>query len=307
MGYLVDHKRQKRGEGFELRTSGWGALRAGRGMLISADDQPNANGQQLEMASVQGLLQQALQQTEALAAAAKAAEAVTADYDRQKALLNESLSQLKKAGILISAPAGMALASRTDLQCTAAENLIATAGAHADFSIAKRFTLAAGELVSIFAQKLGIKLLAARGKVELQAQSDEMRLLADKHVTITSANGRVVIEAKDELLLKCGGSYLRMSSTGIEDGTRGDRIIKSAAFSRQGPSSLAQEMNTWKHAKFHDTYVLRNPSTGEPLSNSAIEIVRDDGTRLKVKTDAAGKTPVQKSIFVEPVKIRPLD
>ena len=74
-------------------------------MLISADDQPNANGQQLEMASVQGLLQQALQQTEALAAAAQAAEAVTADYDRQKALLNESLSQLKKAGILISAPA----------------------------------------------------------------------------------------------------------------------------------------------------------------------------------------------------------
>ncbi len=307
MGYLVDHKRQKRGEGFELRTSGWGALRAGRGMLISADDQPNANGRQLEMASVQGLLQQALQQTEALAAAAKAAEAVTADYDRQKALLNESLSQLKKAGILISAPAGMALASRTDLQCTAAENLIATAGGHADFSIAKRFTLAAGELVSIFAQKLGIKLLAARGKVELQAQSDEMRLLADKHLTITSANGRVVIEAKDELLLKCGGSYLRMSSTGIEDGTRGDRTIKSAAFSRQGPSSLAQEMNTWKHAKFYDTYVLRNPSTGEPLSNSAIEIVRDDGTRLKVKTDAAGKTPVQKSIFVEPVKIRPLD
>ena len=172
-------------------------------MLISADDQPNANGRQLEMASVQGLLQQALQQTEALAAAAKAAEAVTADYDRQKALLNESLSQLKKAGILISAPAGMALAWRTDLQCTAAENLIATAGGHGDFSIAKRFTLAAGELVSIFAQKLGIKLLAARGKVELQAQSDEMRLLADKHVTITSANGRVVIEAKDELLLKC--------------------------------------------------------------------------------------------------------
>ncbi|WP_404994185.1 type VI secretion system Vgr family protein [Cupriavidus pauculus] len=148
MGYLVDHKRQKRGEGFELRTSGWGALRAGRGMLISADDQPNANGRQLEMASVQGLLQQALQQTEALAAAAKAAEAVTADYDRQKALLNESLSQLKKASILISAPAGMALASRTDLQCTAAENLIATAGGHADFSMAKRFTLAAGELVS---------------------------------------------------------------------------------------------------------------------------------------------------------------
>ncbi|WP_084004096.1 type VI secretion system Vgr family protein [Cupriavidus pauculus] len=304
MGYLVDHKRQKRGEGFELRTSGWGALRAGRGMLISADDQPNANGQQLEMASVQGLLQQALQQTEALAAAAKAAEAVTADYDRQKALLNESLSQLKKAGILISAPAGMALASRTDLQCTAAENLIATAGGHGDFSIAKRFTLAAGELVSIFAQKLGIKLLAARGKVELQAQSDEMRLVADKHVTITSANGRVVIEAKDELLLKCGGSYLRMSSTGIEDGTRGDRTIKSAAFSRQGPSSLAQEMNTWKHADFDEQFVLRRSFDGAPVANRRFKVIRDDGSVIEGVTDFEGRTGLQRSLFAEGLRLR---
>ncbi|MGN5479802.1 DUF2345 domain-containing protein [Cupriavidus basilensis] len=90
-----------------------------------------------------------------------------------------------------SAPAGVALTSGADLQHTAAQNLIATAGNHADFSIARRFTLAAGELVSIFAQKLGLKLFAARGKVEIQAQSDEMRLLADKHMTITSCSSAV--------------------------------------------------------------------------------------------------------------------
>jgi len=229
---------------------------------------------------------------------------VTADYDRQKALLNESLSQLKKAGILITAPAGMALASRTDLQCTAAENLIATAGGHADFSIAKRFTLAAGELVSIFAQKLGIKLLAARGKVELQAQSDEMRLLADKHLTITSANGRVVIEAKDELLLKCGGSYMRMSSTGIEDGTRGDRTIKSAAFSRQGPSSLAQEMNTWKHADFDEQFVLRRSFDGAPVANRRFKVIRDDGSVIEGVTDFEGRTGLQRSLFAEGLRLR---
>ncbi len=160
---------------------------------------------------------------------------------------------------------------------------------------------------SLFCAKLGLKLIAGKGKVEIQAQSDDMRLLADKHMTITSANGRVVIEAKEELLLKCGGSYLRMSSTGIEDGTRGDRTIRSAAFSRQGPSSLANSMNTWQHANFNDAYVLRNPSTGEPLANSAVEITRGDGTRLKVLIDSSGKTPFQKSIFVEPVHIRPLD
>ncbi len=40
LGCLVDRKKQKRGEGFELRTSGWGAIRGGKGLFISADDQP---------------------------------------------------------------------------------------------------------------------------------------------------------------------------------------------------------------------------------------------------------------------------
>ncbi|WP_078198505.1 type VI secretion system Vgr family protein [Cupriavidus necator] len=304
LGYLVDHKKEKRGDGFELRTSGWGAIRGGKGLFISADDQPNAAGKQLDMEAAQALLEQALQQSEALAAAAKAAQATAADYERQRSLFNDTLKALKKAGILVSAPAGMALASGSDLQLSASRNLIATSGGHADVSAVKRFTIAAGEAVSVFAQKLGMKLFAARGRVEIQAQSDAMRLLSDKELTITSASGRVVIEAKEELLLKCGGSYLRMSSTGIEDGTRGDRSFKSASFRRQGPSSLSQAMNTWKHAMFNDAYVVRNPSTGERLANANVALLREDGTHLKVATDAAGRTPLQKSLFVEPIRIR---
>ncbi|MCA3208114.1 type VI secretion system tip protein VgrG, partial [Cupriavidus sp.] len=36
LGYLVDGKKKKRGYGVELRTSGWGAIRGGKGLLISA-------------------------------------------------------------------------------------------------------------------------------------------------------------------------------------------------------------------------------------------------------------------------------
>jgi type VI secretion system secreted protein VgrG len=275
-------------------------------LFISADDQPGAGGQQLDMEAAIGLLQQALQQSEALSAAVKAAQAIAADSDRQKALLDGTLHELKKAGILVSAPAGMALASGSDLQLTTAENLIGTAGGHADFSVLKRFTIAAGEAVSVFAQKLGIKLFAAKGTVEIQAQSDEMRLLSDKNMTLTSVNGRVVIEAKEELLLKCGGSYIRLSSTGIEDGTRGDRTIRSAAFSRQGPSSLAQHMNTLSKTAFNDPYVLRNKITGELLKHQPYEIVRADGTHIKGLTDELGRTAVQKSHDVESIVIRVL-
>jgi type VI secretion system secreted protein VgrG len=70
-------------------------------------------------------------------------------------------------------------------------------------------------------------------------------------MTITSVNGRVTIEVKEELLLKCGGSYFGMSSTGIDDGTRGDRTFKSASFSRQRPASLAQHMNSLPKRQNH--------------------------------------------------------
>jgi type VI secretion system secreted protein VgrG len=69
-----------------------------------------------------------------------------------------------------------------------------------------------------------------------------MSLASEKDMTIQSANGRVVIEAKEELVLKCGGSYLRMTMTGIEDGTRGDRTWKAASFTRQGPAHLPEEL-----------------------------------------------------------------
>ncbi|KAI3591824.1 VgrG protein [Cupriavidus sp. U2] len=304
LGYLVDADSKQRGDGFELRTSGWGAIRAGKGVLISADDQPAASGQQLEMERVRSLLQQALQSSEALAEAARTAQAEAADCARQRALLDDTLDQLKRAGLLATAPAGMALASGADLQLSANENLIATATNHVDVSAIKRFTVAAGERISIFAQRLGIKLFAARGKVEIQAQRDEMRLMADQNITVTSANGRVVIEAKDELLLKCGGSYLRMSATGIEDGTRGERTIRSNGMARQGPASLAQSMNEMSRTAFNDAYVLRNEITGDPLSDHPYEILRDDGSKIVGVTDASGRTSVQKNQDVERIRIR---
>jgi type VI secretion system secreted protein VgrG len=199
LGHMVDSKRRKRGEGFELRTSGYGAIRAGKGMFISADDQPAATGEQLEMAPTEALLERALQQMQTLAEAANAAQAIAAEYEEKKALLNNTLKGLKQAGILVGAPAGIAMASAEHLQLTAAENLIATAGGNADIGVMKRFTVAAGEAVSLFAQKLGMKLFAAKGKVEVRAQADEMSLAALKDFTITSTDGRLILSAAKEV------------------------------------------------------------------------------------------------------------
>lgn len=242
LGYLVDSKKQKRGEGAEVRTSGHAAVRGGKGLLFTAHDKPGATGQQLDMEPGLNLLRQALDQTSALAETVKTAQAIAADCERQKALLNETIDQLKRAGIFITSPEGMAMVTGGDLQYSAAKNLIATAGGSADMSVVKRITMAAGEAVSVFAQRMGIKLFAGKGNVEIQAQNGAMYLDSENDMTIKSANGRVVIEAKEELVLKCGGSYLRMTMTGIEDGTQGGRTWKANSFSREGPARLPEEL-----------------------------------------------------------------
>jgi type VI secretion system secreted protein VgrG len=304
LGHMVDGERKERGQGAELRSDGHVAVRSAKGVLVSAEAQPNATGPQLGMQGAQTLLDQALQQMQALGDAATAAQAIAADYEKQRTLLDGTLKDLKKAGVLLSAPDGMGFVSGEHLQLSAAQNLIATAGGNADIGVMKRFTVAAGELISLFAQKLGMKLFAAKGKVEIQAQSDDLDLIADKNMRITSVNGRVTIEAKDELLLKCGGSYVRISSTGIEDGTRGDRQIKAATFSRRGPSSLAETVNTWKHAPFDEEFTLQWPHGNEPIRNRAFSIIRDDGSVIRGATDSAGKTALQRAIFAEGVRLR---
>ncbi|WP_211452715.1 type VI secretion system Vgr family protein [Collimonas antrihumi] len=303
LGHLVDSKRKMRGEGLEIRTDLHASVRGGKGLFLSADAQPKANGQQLDMSEAKAQLDAALILMQSLSEAARVAQAHIAEVDKQKQLLESRLDQLQQAVLLASAPAGMAFTSGHHLQLAAQGNLIASAKGSADIGVLKKFTVSAGEAVSLFAQKLGMKLFAGKGKVEIQAQSDDMHLLSDKNMTMTSVNGRVTIEAKEELLLKCGGSYFRMSATGIEDGTRGDRVVKSASFRRQGPSSLAETMNSWKHAPFDEEFSLKWPYNDEPVRGKEFTLGREGQTFLRGATEAAGNTPLQKSVAVEAVKL----
>jgi len=104
------------------------------------------------------------------------------------------------------------------------------AGGSADIGILKKFTVVAGEAISLFAQKLGIKLFAAQGKMEIQAQNDEMSLAAFKDLTITSTNGKLVLAAENEIWIGAGGSYIKITPNGIENGTPGDIVEKCASW-----------------------------------------------------------------------------
>ncbi|NUU64703.1 type VI secretion system tip protein VgrG [Enterobacteriaceae bacterium BIT-l23] len=238
LGHLVDSEKQKRGEGFELRTDSWGAIRAQKGLFITADGQAKAQGDVLEMQAALKELEAAKKTTEGLRHAAESARAELADIASQTALLNQTLNALKQQALLMSAPAGIAQVTPASIQLAAGENLIATSGKHADFSIAKKFTLAVGEALSLFAHRMGIKIFSSEGKVDIQAQSDALNLFAQKQLSIASADDSVMISAKKELLLNCGGSFIRLSQAGVEVGTAKNVTLKCIAVQQQPASTL---------------------------------------------------------------------
>lgn len=83
----------------------------------------------------------------------------------------------------------------------------------------KRLTVAAGEAISLFAQKMGMKIFAARGMIDIQAQTDAMRLQSDKTMNINSVNGEVVLNAQQGITLtSTGGAYIKIKDGSIELG-----------------------------------------------------------------------------------------
>ncbi|WP_207885648.1 type VI secretion system Vgr family protein [Pseudomonas sp. 30_B] len=243
LGHLVDAQRQKRGEGFELRTDGWGAIRSGKGVFISADEQPRAQGQVLAMQEAVARLEQAGDEMQKLSTDAEAAKADPAQVQAQLDLLKQDLEQLKSAVLLLSAPKGIALTSGHHLQLAAQRNLMLNAGNEADISVVKRLFIGVGEGLSLFVRKLGMKLIANQGAVQVQAQNDRMELLARQALDIISTEDEIHITAKKKIVLNAGGTYITLDPNGIESGTQGDYNVKSAHYAYlKTPVSLPVEM-----------------------------------------------------------------
>lgn len=239
LGHLVDSKKQQRGEGFELRTDSWGAIRAQQGIFITADAQIKGQGQVLAMDAPLGTLNQAQQLAKSLGDAVATAQAELAQIQAQKTLLGSSLKDLQQSALLMSAPDGIAQVSPQSIQISSGQNFIQTSGENSDFSVFKKFTVAAGEIISLFAKTLGIKMYANKGKVDIQAQGDAMMLTSLKSMTIISKDDEVVIQASKKITLCCGKTAVVIDPSGVNILTPGDVNAKSASLNHLASQSFS--------------------------------------------------------------------
>ncbi|EOZ4488143.1 type VI secretion system Vgr family protein [Salmonella enterica subsp. diarizonae] len=251
-GHMVDSQGQRRGTGAELRTDEHGVIRAGKGLFVSADAQPKAQGEALDRDAALKEIDRLNQQLQQLEIAAEKAQALKADVDSQIQMFAQRLKPLNEA-LLMTAPEGMALTSGEDMQLAATKNVAVNAGGDISAGVTGNLTALAGEKLGLFARSGQLSLKSGEGAIDVQAQNASLRLFAEKKLTLSSASD-ISFAGKKRITLIGGGSYLRLEAGKVEYGT-------TASYMRKVKRTMAASAS----AKPAEAVSLPPPATRERL------------------------------------------
>ncbi|MDQ2620826.1 type VI secretion system Vgr family protein, partial [Acinetobacter baumannii] len=216
---------EDRGEGFELRTDQWGALRAGQGLLVSTHKQDNAKGDHLDAGVAKKQIEGSQTNSKALSDIAKNQKTDEIESIEQlkdfASQIQQQIAKFEKALLLLSSPDGIALSSSEDIHISADAQINQIAGDSINISTQKNVIAHAQNRLSLFAAQSGLKAVAAQGKVEIQAQADALDVLSKLGITISSTDDKVIISSPKEVKITGGSSQITLNGSGIFPKTGG--------------------------------------------------------------------------------------
>ncbi|OCG18820.1 hypothetical protein A9G24_11290, partial [Gilliamella sp. App6-5] len=313
LGHLVDNKKIKRGEGFELRTDEWGVIRAGKGVYLTSYKREGNQG--VKKASLDGdetatLLKTGLSVSNRLSKRSDSHRAgklegtdsfnLFVSYTATKIDDNLSFTQ---PSMVLSSPKGIAAVTPDSIYQFAEQNILLTSKHDTNIAANNSVHISATKDYSVFAKE-NIKLFSGEAKVQLQAHNGDIEVIADKSLKIVSNDDKININAKKEITIACGGAYIRIADGNIELYAPG--IIKhgAQAFPYSGPQKMLPTLYSFPkqqpQAPYVKQFVLVEEGTGKPIMNREYQIVNKDNQVIaEGKTDAQGKAQIVTSGYEE--------
>jgi type VI secretion system secreted protein VgrG len=189
--------------------------------------------------------------------------------------------------MLFASPAGVALSTQKSAHVATDQNINLVSGQSTHIAAGKSLLVSAAQKVSLFVQNAGMKLFAAKGKVEIQAQTDNLEITAQKSLKLLSATERIDAAAKQEILLTSGGAYIRLKDGNIEIHAPGKIDIKGSDHSFSGPTSLNRTYNA--EGKKADMRIRYMDAEGNVPEGEPIKLASEDGALHNVVLDGEGK------------------
>lgn len=223
---INDHlgRKDERGEGWELRTDGHGALRAARGMLVTTEARPDAASHIKDLNETARRLATAgeLQKTLANQAVEHKAQegegqqnsiasALDAQADAIKGSGGDDFPELSAAHLVLASPAGVETTTAQSTHIASGEHTALTAGRSVSLAAGDSLFASIGHTFRLFVRKAGMKLIAAAGKVTVAAQTDEVEIIANKVLNLISEADWVNLRGKQGVRLHGSNCMIEIS------------------------------------------------------------------------------------------------
>lgn len=301
-------RKDARGQGFELRTDGRGAVRAQQGLLLSTEARLNARAHITDMAETLARMAQGQELHDSLSQVAQQAQAhQPGDQDQVVAALKAQVDAIKGQGgvpaqgefpefqaphLTLASPAGIETSTQGSTHLMSVEHTALSSGGHASLSAGKSLLVSVKEAVRMFAYKAGMKLVAASADIDITALKDSVNILAKLNITHTA--NRITITAKEEVVINGGTSFSRWNASGIVHGTSGKWVQHASHHSfepgkSEGTPSLPQPVQLAPgQLDLYHQYVNPEGSQRQGIRQGAYTVVDAEGGVHQGVLDADG-------------------
>ncbi|CAH2903226.1 MAG: VgrG protein [uncultured Paraburkholderia sp.] len=305
-------RQDARGEGFELRSDRWGVLRASMGLLFTSWGRSGATGKVKDMDETHARLTEARSIHEELALSAQqhgAQQATGAQRDVAKALSDANAALRGRASdgahdfpefgqpdIAVSSAANLHAAAQDNTHIVSGKHTALTAGGNVAIAALKSLFASVREAIAFYASK-SITMIAATGRIHLEARTDALQAVAREDVTVTSQNGWLRLAALKGIEINAGGTLLRLTPQGVTVHTNGHYLVHAASHATDDPQAapvmlpVTQE-NPGRLAAHH---VLVEDGGGFILGGQPYRITLDDGQVIEGVTNGRGEMQVATS------------
>ena len=291
LGYLVDQSGNARGSylgsGFDLKSDAYGAVRAGQGLYVTTYQ---ASGQPLDARQATSQLVNSESAFEAMSDASTThqAESLKEGHDSLKSFTDATQNSVsgsssggntagggtgnanafKEPVMLFGSPSGIALSTQKSVHVTSDAQINLVSGQSTHIATGKSLIASVAEKLSLFVQNAGMKLFVAKGKVEVQAHSDNIELTAQKSLKIVSSTERIEIASATGILLTSGGGYIRIKDGNIEIHTPGMIDIKGAEHAFAGPTQMRTNLGAFAQSDgpYDEKFAFKD-ELGRPIPN----------------------------------------
>ncbi|KPF66646.1 hypothetical protein IP84_15520 [beta proteobacterium AAP99] len=275
-GAVAQSSASPRGEGFEVRSDAWGAVRAAKGLLLSTDPQGAGGGGHIDREALVSALEQALTLAKSLSKSASTAGAATGKDEQSvdektgqgpdQTAQEAQFTQIKGLGtganneqegkdptrnhLSAFSPAGVAVATPKMLGLAAGSHIDAAAGKHVQLASGQQTHLHAASGIRSFAQAGGLHSIANQGKVLIQSQHADTEISAEQSIHATATSKHILMEAQQHVtLVESGGAYLKIEGGKVEIGCPGTFTVKAASFALKGAASYQPKFPEFKETE----------------------------------------------------------